>query len=170
MFFKIKAKYNFDNVLENCFKSVSEVCEKSEFQYIDKNIMKIEISENEKFEFKDFYYVKNQVPLFSQYLMDKIKIFDDVDNLFLKEVSLCYDGEKERYFIAVPSRIRCFDYENSVFEKSGNLYRVKKAVISSENVGRYIIFKAYGVEDDNIYVSKRLANVLKCDDVIVENI
>ena len=170
MFYKIKAKYNFDDVLYKYFKSISQYCETSEFQYLNRDIMKIDIPQNETFEFKDFYYIKNQVPLFSEYLMNKIKRFDNVDNLFVKEIYLQYDGEEEVYFIAIPSRIRCFDYEESIFEKDSDLYKIKKAIISSENVGRYIIFKAYGDEDNNIYISQKLVKTLKCEDIIVENI
>ena len=137
----------------------SSACLKSEFQFIDKNPVSIELSAEGGNVFPDFIY-QNQIPLIS----DRLKNFFDslkIDYLFYKKVNLTKEqlGIEEPYWLALPQRIDCLDRNKSEIDDFFN--EAEKIVVNDNQVGRFEIFKLSGVINSEIIISERIANLLE---------
>ena len=137
-----------------------EACISSNFQYIDKSPIKLEILENSGNIFPDFMYnVSESIPLISNRLKN---IFDDfnIDNLLYKRVNLFKKSTnvENLYWLALPPRIDCLDYEHSTIDEIQN--SVDTIRINSNNAGIYDIFKILGVNNNEIIITKRFFEYL----------
>ena len=124
-------------------------CWQSEFQFLDRSPLDVEISENGGAYFPDFI-LQNSIPLISHGIK---KFFDkfQVDYVFYKPIRLTYSklGRAENYFLALPPRINCLNMSESVFEveDTENFFpemtskTATKIVIDRNKVGNYKIFK-----------------------------
>ena len=133
-------------------------CCNSEFQFVDKNLKLLKLSEESGSEFPDFIYDElNEVPLISCRLK---KLFDELDirSLFYQRVKVerKADHIRESYWLAIPFKIDCLDSEHS--EIDDLLNEASSIVIDSEKAGNYEIFKLANVVNSQIIVTERLKN------------
>lgn len=129
----------------------------SEFQFLDHKAISIELEDCYGTDFPDFIMAENYVPMISEKLKQKFDLWG-IDNLFYKKVKLKmsdYDLE-EQYWLALPPRIDCLDYEQSMDEELDICTRI---VILPNKVGNYDIFK---VKDGNdaVIITERLRRLL----------
>lgn len=143
-------------------------CLTSEFQFLDKSPLSVEISDEGGVYFPDFI-VEGTIPLVSTAIKKVLDKFG-VDYLFYKPIQLTYSelGRAENYFLALPPRINCLDTSKSVIEVEQNEFilpielirEAKKICIAENQIGRYDIFKLAGVVNQEIIVTERLKNAL----------
>ena len=143
-------------------------CLQSEFQFLDRSPLDVEISEDGGTYFPDFI-LQNSIPLISHGIK---KFFDkfQVDYVFYKPIRLTYSklGRAENYFLALPPRINCLDTARSAIEVEENEFalptdlicEVKKICVAENKIGRYNIFKLAGVVNQEIIVTERLKDAL----------
>lgn len=143
---------DYISILDNSFTpKFIKSCDNSEFQYLDKTPIDIEIEENGGV-FPDFIYAEyNSIPLISMRLKN---LFDaiNVDNLFYKQINLVEKnlGLKEVYYLALPPKIDCLD--NSKLELDF-LDHAENIFIDESCTGNYQIFKLSGVNNNEIIVT-----------------
>lgn len=168
-FYKIQTKHTYDKILYEYVHSFSEYCRKSEFQYLMHTEQCWKIPSDRNFEFTDFCYINNEVPLFSRWAWDMITAYGNTDGIFVIPVRISYQGEEYQYYIAVPPRIYCLDGRKTVLKQYGGIYRAENIVISLKETGRYNIFKIAETDDDSIYVKRVIADKLLeiSDDFII---
>lgn len=136
-------------------------CRRSEFQYIPKDLSVLEADISCGGRLPDFMYdPENYIPLIS----DRLKnLFDDMDirNLFYRRVKIIKKGESfsESYWLAVPPRIDCIDYEKSVIDELFNETEI--LAIDEYKTGNYEIFKVSGAADSQIIVTEKLKNTVE---------
>lgn len=129
----------------------------SEFQFLDHKEISIELEDCYGTDFPDFIMAENYVPMISGILKQKFDSWG-IDNLFYKKVKLKmsdYDIE-EQYWLALPPRIDCLDYERSIDEELEICTRI---VILPNKVGNYDIFKVTG-GNDAVIITERLCRLL----------
>lgn len=140
----------------------------SEFQYLDKSPVKMEISEDGGLEFPDLIY--HEGIMFASDMFKRFLDSQKIDYLFWKQADIVSEkfGKHEKYWIMVPPRIDCLDVERSSFEKNwdwdnGLLPQLEatKIVVDPARVGNFQIFKILGINDNNIYVTKELCEQLE---------
>lgn len=144
-------------------------CLNSEFQYLDHELIESEISEDGGIEFPDFI-IAGCVPFIS----DKFKrVFDDlqVDNLFYKPIAFTFSllGLKEYYYLALPPRINCLNWdksnvqieENEFLVKNELIHEAEDIVINEYAVGNYKIFKLANVTNQEIIVTEEIKNAVE---------
>lgn len=140
----------------------------SEFQYLDKSSVKMEISEDGGLEFPDLIY--HEGIMFASDMFKRFLDSQKIDYLFWKQADIVSEkfGKHEKYWIMVPPRIDCLDVERSSFEKNwdwdnGLLPQLEatKIVVDPARVGNFQIFKILGISDNNIYVAKELLDQLE---------
>lgn len=138
---------------------LSRPCSMSEFQYLDKTAVYSELDKDSGTVCQDFIY-ENGIPLISERLKEFFDGFG-IDNLFYKKVILQKKGTgmEELYYLALPPRINCLDFEKSEIDEVLNA--ADEIVIQTNKVGRYDIFKLAGVTNTEIIVTGRLALALK---------
>lgn len=138
---------------------LSRPCSMSEFQYLDKTAVYSELDKDSGTVCQDFIY-ENGIPLISERLKEFFDGFG-IDNLFYKKVILQKKdtGMEELYYLALPPRINCLDFEKSEIDEVLNV--ADEIVIQTNKVGRYDIFKLAGVTNTEIIVTGRLALALK---------
>lgn len=141
---------DFIKLDENIFgEDFERACHFSEFQYLDKKNIEVEISLDGGIYFPDFMVHNEVIPLVSAKMR---KIFDaaDIDNIFYKPVTLTLNklGLSENYFLALPPRINCLNLSESLIEIEDEnffsemaLKTVNKIVIDDKKIGNYKIFK-----------------------------
>lgn len=142
-----KMSDDFIELNQEKLKNIQLSCISSEFQKIDKKPIEIEASEEiGGMVFPDFIY-DDAVPLFSENVYEEMKNAG-VDNLFEKEVTIIdgLQGISKKYILGLPPRI-------NVFSSSDTIDEVK--------IGNYLIFKIADKPDNNIYVVRELAEILK---------
>lgn len=125
-------------------------CNQSEFQYLDRRPIEIELSLDGGIEFPDFIVHDGCVSLVSEKFRRALD-GAGVDNLFYKPVTLTFEqlGFAENYYLALPPRIDCLDRAESVIVVEENDYAlpeeflktVTQIVIAPRRVGNYKIFK-----------------------------
>lgn len=125
-------------------------CMRSEFQYLDRLPVSVEIDKDGGLEFPDLIIHEDVIPLISERFRQILNRLD-VDNLFCKPVTLTFAllGYSESYWLALPPRIRCLDMERCIISQEQNEFlrtdelirKVEKIVIRPETVGNYKIFK-----------------------------
>lgn len=160
MFFEITAKKNYDNLLEPYFSDIAEHCGASQFQHLTKNELKI-VLKTDSFDFPDFLLIKDSVPLFSDYLFNSIRTLDNTDNIFTRSVIIEQNGESEHYIMAVPSRIDCLNLEDSALQSCEEGFYAYSIAINGDAVGRYEMFKIWGIKNPNIYITTKMKKVLE---------
>lgn len=169
MFFKLQTEHIYDELLYDYVRSFSEYCRKSEFQYLTHSEQQWKIPAESEFEFRDFYYINNEVPLLSRWAWDGITSCGNTDGIFVIPVRIYYQGEERQYYITVPSRIYCLDERKTVIRRYGRVYQAENITFSPKETGRYDIFKIAGIDDNNIYLSQKLKYKLSeiSDDFII---
>lgn len=134
-------------------------CAMSEFQHLDKDTIYIEADRESGNLCPDFIYEQG-VPIISE----SVKSFFDsygIDYLFYKKIILKKSdiGMEEPYWLALPPRINCLNFEKS--EIDDFLNAADEIVIDSRKIGRYDIFKLSGVTNLEIIITEKLALALK---------
>lgn len=142
----------------NLPKNLSMACCKSEFQFVDKNLSVLKLAEKRGNEFPDFIYDEfNEVPLISCRLK---KLFDGlgIRELFYKSIKVerKSDHISKSYWLAIPLRIDCLEYEHSEIDDLMN--EASLIDINPDNVGNYEIFKLAKVFNSQIIVTETLKN------------
>jgi len=144
-------------------KNFKKPCAMSEFQYLDKKAISIEI-DNEVEIYQDFIYTHG-IPLISERIKD---YFDSkgIDYLFYKKIVLQKSdiGIKEIYWLALPPRINCLDKQKSNIDEYLNV--ADEICINPDCIGRYKIFKLAGVTNLEIILNEDFAFDLKRQDFI----
>ena len=97
-----------------------------------------------------------------------------VNNLFYKRVYLTFAsvGIREPYWLALPPRINCLDFENTKKEEMieedveglmpwERMREVNVIKISPSNVGNYKVFRLAEVVNQHIIVTEDLKNALE---------
>ena len=135
-------------------KELTRGCERSEFQFLTREPLQADLSEDSGLEFPDFL-CRFQIPLISDEFK---KVLDGagVDNLFYKVVMLTDKtiGTQERYWLALPPRIRCLNRSQSTFvEPEATLPKAEKIVINPSKVGNYKIFCIEEVVNRDIIIT-----------------
>lgn len=146
-----------------------EGCLYSEFQYLDHKPLESEISEDGGMEFPDFI-TAGYVPFIS----DRFKrLLDDlqVDNLFYKPIAFTFSplGIKEYYYLALPPRINCLNWDESGVQTEENEFlaptelmrEAEDIVINEYAVGNYKIFKLANVTNQEIIVTEEIKNAIE---------
>ena len=138
-------------------KELTRGCERSEFQFLTREPLQADLSEDSGLEFPDFL-CRFQIALISDEFK---KVLDGagVDNLFYKVVMLTDKtiGTQERYWLALPPRIRCLNRSQSTFvEPEATLPKAEKIVINPSKVGNYKIFCIEEVVNRDIIITADL--------------
>lgn len=146
MYYKLKCDSEYDPFFLSYVRNIKEHCDRSEFQYLDNKLLCWDIGNKKKFIFPDICFIDHKVPVISKIIWDKAMSVIDSDEIFQIPLVIKNCGEQHYYFIIVPSRIDCLDDEGKIVVK---------------NVGRFHLFKTCCADDSTIYVSARLADMLK---------
>lgn len=146
-----------------------EGCLYSEFQYLDHKPLESEISEDGGMEFPDFI-TAGCVPFIS----DRFKrLLDDlqVANLFYKPIAFTFSplGLKEYYYLALPPRINCLNWDESGIQTEDNEFlaptelmrEAEDIVINEYAVGNYKIFKLANVTNQEIIVTEEIKTAVE---------
>lgn len=143
-------------------------CLNSEFQFLDKSPLRVEVSDKGGIYFPDFI-LKGSIPLISTAMKRTFEKFG-VDYVFYKPIQLTISelGRSENYWLALPPRINCLDTEKSIIEVEDNEFilptelirEAKKICIVENQIGRYNIFKLSGVVNQEIIVTENFKNAL----------
>lgn len=153
--------------LEECVQG----CYRSEFQFLDKKALEVEIGDNGGLEFPDFLLYGSCVPLVSEKFRQVLEKAG-ADNLFYKRVFLTSGllGLREPFWLALPPRIRCLDRRKSVIEVEENEYcepdelqrEAVKIVIDPRKTGNYKIFKLPAeLDNQEIIVTEELKKAIE---------
>lgn len=134
------------NLKEDEQKLLQLNVERNEVQFIDKNLIEIEVTDDGGIEYPDC--LNEPLPLFS----DKLKnILDSngVNNIFYKPIYLIDNllDEKHLYWLAVIPHIECFN-ENGID-------------YIPEKIGNFKIFRDKLQDDFSIYITEELKNILE---------
>lgn len=137
----------------------ASACSMSEFQYIDKNPVSIELPAESGRECQDIIY-KQGILLIS----DRLREFLDeekIDYLFYKKIVLKKSdiGIEETYWLTIVPKINCMNIEKSEIDEFLNV--ADMVCIDSDKIGRYQIFKLARVNNLEIIVTKELADKLR---------
>ena len=165
-FFVMDAAKNIKEYLDigDSLKIIDQFCQRSEFQFLNKKMITIEVTEDSGRVCQDFIY-SHGIPLISERLKE---FFDEygIDYLFYKKVLLRKSsvGMEEVYWLALPERIKCLNVEESEIDEFLNI--AEKIVINPDRVGRYEIFKLAEVGNLQIIISEKLANKIKNENFI----
>ena len=145
-------------------------CLKSEFQFLDHTPITVPVIEDGGEEFPDFLIYAEIIPLVTEnfrQILDRA----GVNNLFYKPVNLTYGARNtENYFLALPPRIDCLNFTDSVIEVEENEFaqedelikEVVKIVIDENKIGNYKIFKLpVGFVNQEIIVTEDLKTAIE---------
>ena len=135
-------------------------CRRSEFQYVDQNLRKLNLEETCGNKLPDFICSEqNNIPLISERL--KIE-FDrlDVRNLFYQRLNLYRKSDNlcETYWLAIPPRIDCL-YKNKCEIDLQNHATI--LTLEEEKAGNYNIFKLAGINNNEIIVTQKVKDAIK---------
>ena len=143
-------------------------CVNSEFQFLDRKPLEVEISEEGGKYFPDFILYRS-IPLISQGIRRVLDSFK-VDYVFFKPIRLtCAElGLAENYWLALPPRINCLNLSKSKVEIEDNEFLMpnelmctaEKISVAPSKIGRYEIFKLAGVVNQEILVTEKLRDAL----------
>lgn len=136
-------------------------CKNSEFQYIPSKIGEMILDDNSGDNVPDLIFDRmNCVPLISERLKS---LFDElqIKNLYYQRVRLFRkrDNLQESYWLAVPPRIDCLDFEKSTIDDMWNTAEVIS--IDKDKIGNYLIFKLSKVVNDEIIVTDYLKDQIE---------
>lgn len=169
-YYIIDASSNVEEYLKlgkDIVDKIGKACVMSEFQYLDRSVLSSELDEKSGRVCQDFIY-DHGIPLVSEKLKD---FFDTlgIDYLFYKKIILTKSsaGIAEPYWLALPQRINCLNFEKSAIDPYMNSVEKDGIVINDSKVGRFDIFKLGGatklgqLTNLEIIVTENLANKLK---------
>lgn len=140
---------------------------KGETQYLCDNPVVFEVSDTGGIEIPDLIY-HNGIWIAS----NKLKgVFDSVlANYITYKAAIIQSkqlGIMENCWIIIPPSLDCMDLDKSVYDAEWDfsfglipMLNVEKIVILAKNIGHYEIFKVFGVMDNNIYITKRIRDIL----------
>lgn len=142
-------------------ENLKMACCNSEFQYVDKNLTALRLSNESGNLFPNFIYDElNEVPLISCSLK---RLFDQLDirSLYYQRIKVerKSDHISENYWLAIPMKIDCLDMDLSEVDEILN--EAEKIVINPDNVGNYEIFKLANVINNQIIVTETLKNAVE---------
>lgn len=161
IFYTIEASSNVEDYVSvnGGMKEYEKYCQMSEFQFIDKEPITVEVDKDSGKIFQDFIYDKG-VPIISDSLKEFL-VSAGVDYLLYKKIVLTRSqlGIEEVYWLALPQRINCLNREESDIDEELNF--ADEIVINEDKVGRFEIFKLAGVTNLDIIISQNLAERLK---------
>lgn len=143
--YRLECQHKNDIYLFPFFKDIENICVLSEFQYLTKGTLFIEIPNENKFDFQDCYFINNKVLIFENSIWQQALSLFDTDGIFTIPIVIKHCGEKHNYYIVVPPRIKCLDLQGKIMIK---------------NVGRYHIFKSEDKNDLSIYFSENMMKIL----------
>lgn len=139
-------------------REIKRGCRDSEFQFLDRRPLELELENDYGTEFPDLIMAEDYVPFISERLK---RLFDrwGIDNLFYKKILLKMPDfdVREQYWLALPPRIDCLDPEEALDPELGVC--VKIAIIANR-VGNYQIFKLKNGNDE-IIITKELREKLQ---------
>lgn len=148
---------------------LERACINSEFQFLDKSPLTVEISDEGGLHFPDFI-LSGIIPLISTPVKRVLENFG-VDYVFFKPIQLTARelGRVENFWLALPPRINCLDWERSIIEMENNkfappidlMHEAKTFFIDKHQIGRYNIFKLAGVVNQEIIVTESLKDALE---------
>lgn len=141
---------------------------KSELQYLNKEKIVFDISEEGGLEIPDALYYDGSFLVSDKFkrLLDSLNI----DYIFWKPADIHSEqfGIHETFWIMVPPRIDCLDIDESVYNTKWDfqdgllpMLEVEKIIVDPKLIGRFHLFKILGVLDNNIYVTNQLVEKLK---------
>ena len=163
-FYGIEASSNVKEYLKigSSLDFMKMPCAMSEFQFLDRTPISAEVDEDSGQECQDFI-CEFGIPLVSERLKDFFDRFG-IDYLFYKKIVLTRTsiGMAEPYWLALPPRIDCLDFEKS--EIDDVLNAADSIIIDSSRIGRYDIFKLSRVTNLEIITTEKLALALKAED------
>ncbi len=140
---------------------------KAEYQFLDKSEITAGLSKDSGFEIPDFVTI-NGIHIISDYLKQILEK-EMLDYIFYKKINLIDEkyGIHEKFWITVVPRIDCLDIKKSEVKCEWDfedglvpVLRAERIEIISKMVGRYKMFRIFGVEDNNIYITGGLYNKL----------
>lgn len=150
------------------FSEFGEACRKSEPQFLTKDRLSVGTLDSGGLEFPDLIVLED-VYLLSDAVIEQVK--DEIeDYVFLKPVEIRCDliGKKELYWLTVPPKIDCLDLDKSRIDYDWDfglgilpILHSEKTVIDEKLTGRYGMFKALGIDDNNIYVTERIRDKMQ---------
>lgn len=128
------------------------------FQFLDDNPIEITISEKGGLEYPD-YLIQDDVSLISEKfknILDELK----VKYIFFKPIFLFdeYEKTKKKYYLIVPTRIDCLDYNNSDYDEDSEYS--EKIKIDSSQIGDIDIFKLKGLGNNEIILTEKVWKIL----------
>ena len=134
-------------------------CQRSEFQFIDKKPITLEVDKSSGSMFQDFIYDRG-VPIISDRFKECLEDLE-VNYLLYKKILLKHTrlGVTKTYWLALPPGINCLNRDESGIYESTEC--ASKIVINEDRVGRFEMFKLAGVANLEIIISKRIADALK---------
>ncbi|MGL5356210.1 MAG: imm11 family protein [Cetobacterium sp.] len=126
------------------------------FQFLDKSLIKIEVSDYGGIEYPDLI-IQDNIPIVSIKIKN-ILIKSKIKYLFIKSIDICDTKKRERYYLVVPPRIDCLDYKKSEYDSE--IEYASKIVIDFNKVGDADMFRLKGIGNREIIVTERLFNLL----------
>lgn len=131
---------------EENLKNLKKYVREYEIQFIDKNLLEIEVSDKGGIEYPDC--ITQSLPLVS----DKMKrIFEEneINNIFYKPIFLIDNllEEKHLYWLTVIPYIECFQEQSEKY--------------IPEKIGNFKIFRDKNKDGNIIYVTEELKNILE---------
>ena len=171
-FYGLDAAHSVEDFLQPNFRAkpfdaIAIPCADSEFQFLDRKPLRIEIDstvETSGVIIPDFIYERG-IPLISERFKDVLDRAD-VDNLFVKKIILSKNnaGWEEIFWLALPPRIDCLQPDRC--EISPLLRRAERLIVNPDRIGRYKMFKAANVSNVDIILTEDLAQTIRAEDLI----
>ena len=162
-FYKLDSSHSVIEYIDigDALSDLEEACIDSDYHLIDGGVLVAEVDPDSGDEFPDFIY-HDGVPLISEKMktfFERQKI--DQDSILYKKIILKKSsiGKEEVYWLALPRRIDCLDYDKSDVDPV--LEIANKIQIIKNLVGRYKIFKLAGVTNLEIIITADFAEALK---------
>ena len=150
-------------------QAFSRGCLWSELQFLDREPVSFEVSDEGGTEFPDFL-THDSICLISGRFRD-ILTEAGADYLFFKPVKLTIAelGKHRQYFLMIVPRINCLDIERSrlLADEDDTLplwlrpREGEKIVIMPQSIGRFAIFKLAGVLNQEIVVTEQLKQIIE---------
>lgn len=132
----------------------------SQFQYIDKSPITVEVSEESGVEYPDLLEQEGYV-----LLSNKLKSFVESEantTCLFKQISILDKlmGKNEFYWLTIIDQINCLD-PSSVYDDELSFKSLIKVVIDKKKVGYYDFFKIMEAGDNSICITKGLKNKIE---------
>lgn len=153
--------------LKGNLAQLKEACIKSEIQYLSHENITFQVSEQGGLEIPDIicqegiWFVSSQI----KELLDS----EGIDYIFYKPADIVSDkyGIHENFWIMVPPRIDCIDLDKSKVNREWDFEEGLVPILDADNIqimpkllGRFEIFKIFGIADNNIYIKERIYQIL----------